>query len=287
MFIRFIFVPHLEDTYLNLGPDIMALCSREFVINVLTNSTTITYEQIYGSTFMIDTTDPFNPIINIEQVQGKFGLKAYGDDEVTDTLEILSGPIDTLNRISITTMTGLNPVTIPIKGIYVQKINEFFRWKDEGVKLKWGASSFLPNLVTNIRVEKLSDSSLILNMPVDTIGMINTRETFKLIVQYNIGGNISYRSGGNWFFANNAQVDERQILNININTKGSGNRNIYTKTLLSYKDSPNNINVVDRYFSYRANYKNSKQFRSSQTVDMLLTTKTYSKRTIYTDRIIA
>ena len=90
MFIKYIFIPHLEDTYLDLGPNIMSLCTREFTINVKTNSSQVTYQQTSGEPMVINVADPFNPIINIEQVRGKFTLVAYADDEITDSVNILS-----------------------------------------------------------------------------------------------------------------------------------------------------------------------------------------------------
>lgn len=306
MFIKYIFIPHLEDTYLDLGPDIMSLCTREFVINVNTNSTQVTYEQTSGEPMVINVSNPFLPVINIEQVRGKFTLVAYGDDETTDSVNILSGPIDNTLPITQTTKIGLPPVSVFIVGIYTQKLNQFFRWRDTGGKIKWGDVSFLPSNVTSIKSYRLDNNLLIIDAPLNDIVFINSDTVFGLEVKYNIGGNISSRYGGNWFFDNNAQVDERWALNQSNTSFGNTSRLIYVKQSQIYQDTLNSINHTNKSTVSRIVYSKFILFydpisKTWSTIDATgnfnaltdsliptyLTTKGNSSRIIYTDRIIA
>lgn len=287
MFLKYIFIPHLEDTYLDLGPDIMSLCTREFVLNVYTNSTQVTYTQTSGEPIVINVSDPFNPIINIEQVRGRFTLVAYGDDETTDTLNILSGPIDNTIPITQTTKVGLPPVSVSIVKIYTQRINEFFRWRNTGGLIKWGNVDFLPNNVTSIKSYRLDNNIIINNESISSNVLINSNVVFGLEVKYNIGGNIFSRSGGNWFFDNNAQVDERWPLGIKLNTKGNTERLIFFKTLKVYEDELNPIKLNTKGDVSRIVYKVSVLNYSDVLNNIHLTTKGNTNRTVYIDRIIA
>ena len=287
MFIKYIFIPHLEDTYLDLGPNIMSLCTREFTINVKTNSSQVTYQQTSGEPMVINVADPFNPIINIEQVRGKFTLVAYADDEITDSVNILSGPIDNTLPITQTTKVGLPPVDVSIVGIYTQKLNQFFRWKDTGGKIKWGNVSFVPSYVTSIKSYRLDNNLIITNEPLNDIIFINSDTVFGLEVKYNIGGNISSRSGGNWFFDNNAQVDERWALNQSNTSFGNTSRLIYVKQSQIYQDTLNSINHTNKSTVSRIVYSKYTLSYTDSLIPTYLTTKGNNSRIIYTDRIIA
>lgn len=288
MFIKHIFVPHLEDTFLDLGPDIVALCTREFVLNVNTNSSTIRYEQIMGETFMMDITNPFKPIINIEQVRGRFILKAYADEDLTDTVAILSGPIDIMNDITMTTKIGVPPVVVSIAGIYTQKVNEFFRWRDIGGRVRWTPPNFMPNNATSIKAYNLNNFVTLAEDIVLNVVTIKSDTAFGLEVYYDIGGGNKFsRSGGNWFFANHAQTDERWPLSIGFKDRSNFSRTIYFKSLHTYVDTPNSITRVIKSNFTRTIYTKTSLVYEDTPNSIRKTTFGNFTRTIYNDRIIA
>lgn len=286
MFIRYVFVPHLEDVFLDMGPDLIGLCSKEFTLNISTNSSTIRYEQTLGDELILDTRNPFRPVINTERVRGRFTIKGFADDGVTDEVNIASGPIDLINDIKLVTKIGLPPVVVSLAGIYTQRVNQFFLWRESSARLMWSRPNFLPTNAVSIRAYRLDNNQTINDSPIDSIISLNSQNAFGLEVSYDIGGNKSVRSGGNWFFNNTAQADEQFTLSLKLGVRSQFSRIVFVTIGQAYRDSlvPVRLNVKSNmsrvvYKVINLEYKDAhNSFR--------LVNKSQFSRAIFTDRII-
>jgi len=248
------FISKLEDTYLELGNEILILCASSISITPFTNASHLTWSQETGDYLDLSSEDNITLDIDIGLRLGIFTFLAYvtSEPDIRDTLIIKTRPTDYILNTYFDSFSipWENINNVRIKYVLKQYTERIFRIVPPySLKVLFSDKDWTPdNLVFENFVIMSYDINNNTFTPIDTIDpfnnyyltpnvepyFIDTFSSYFLFAKYSINDKVYFSRGPQLDLANTLQVDTIEPLVLDNSLYISSKRAIFKKSSLYF-----------------------------------------------------